>query len=77
MKRTYHIHGMTCNGCQDNVEDTLLKLEGVSMASVDIEKAEVIIENSEVTVIKSNLLGIVKSKKLGKAAISLPFKVNN
>ena len=44
MKHTYHIHGMTCNGCRGHVEDTLSKVKGVSKASVDLEKAEATIE---------------------------------
>ncbi|KAA2217443.1 heavy-metal-associated domain-containing protein [Maribacter flavus] len=44
MKHTYHIQGMTCNGCRTHVEETLSKIEGVRNASVDLEKAEAIIE---------------------------------
>ncbi len=44
MKHTYHIHGMTCNGCRSHVEETLSKVKGVSKASVDLEKAEAAIE---------------------------------
>jgi Cu2+-exporting ATPase len=35
---------MTCNGCRGHVEKTLSKVEGVSTASVDLEKAEATIE---------------------------------
>ncbi len=44
MKHTYHIHGMTCNGCRSHVEETLSKVEGVSNATVNLEKAEATIE---------------------------------
>lgn len=44
MKRTYHIHGMTCNGCRKHVEETLSKVEGVNMVSVDLEKTEATIQ---------------------------------
>lgn len=44
MKHTYHIHGMTCNGCRGHVEKTLSQVDGVSHASVDLEKAEATIE---------------------------------
>lgn len=44
MKHTYHIHGMTCNGCRTHVEETLYKVEGVSKATVNLEKAEATIE---------------------------------
>ncbi|MGJ8667581.1 MAG: heavy metal translocating P-type ATPase [Patiriisocius sp.] len=44
MKHTYHIHGMTCNGCRSHVEQTLSKVEGVTNAIVNLEKAEATIE---------------------------------
>jgi len=44
MKHTYHIHGMSCNGCRSHVESTLSKVEGVIGASVDLQKEEAIIE---------------------------------
>ncbi len=44
MKHTYQILGMTCNGCRKHVEETLSKVEGVSKVSVDLDKAEAIIE---------------------------------
>ena len=44
MKHTYQIHGMTCNGCRTHVETTLQKVDGVISASVDLEKAEAVIE---------------------------------
>ncbi|MFD1162892.1 heavy metal translocating P-type ATPase [Hwangdonia seohaensis] len=44
MTHTYHIHGMTCNGCRSHVEDILSKVEGVSEATVNLEKAEATIE---------------------------------
>ena len=44
MKHTYKIHGMTCNGCRSHVEKTLSEIEGVSKASVNLEKAEAVIE---------------------------------
>lgn len=44
MKHTYHIHGMTCNGCRNHVEETLSKVKGVSNVTVDLEKAEATIE---------------------------------
>lgn len=40
MNHTYYIHGMTCNGCRSHVEETLLKVEGVSIVDVHLEKAE-------------------------------------
>lgn len=40
MKHTYHIHGMTCNGCRNHLEQTLSKVEGVTGVSVYLEKEE-------------------------------------
>ena len=44
MTHTYHIHGMTCTGCRTHVEETLSKVEGVTNATVNLEKAEATIE---------------------------------
>ncbi|WP_297696161.1 heavy metal translocating P-type ATPase [uncultured Eudoraea sp.] len=44
MKHTYHIHGMTCNGCKTHVEEALQNVEGVTVVTVDLEKAVVAIE---------------------------------
>lgn len=47
MTHTYKVTGMTCNGCRNHVEETLSKVQGVSKATVNLEKAEVIIEMEE------------------------------
>lgn len=44
MKHTYHIHGMTCDGCRAHVEEILSKIKGVSQATVNLKKAEATIE---------------------------------
>jgi len=44
MKHTFHIHGMTCNGCRRHVEETLSKVKGVTNATVDLVTAEATIE---------------------------------
>jgi len=44
MTHTYAISGMTCNGCRNHVEQTLSRVEGVTKASVNLEKAEATIE---------------------------------
>ncbi len=44
MKHTYHIHGMTCNGCRSHVEDVLAKVSSVTKVIVNLEKAEATIE---------------------------------
>ncbi|TLP74114.1 heavy metal translocating P-type ATPase [Maribacter sp. ACAM166] len=51
MKHTYHIQGMTCNGCRSHVEETLSKVKGVSKATVNLEKEEATIEmDSHITI---------------------------
>ncbi len=44
MKHTYHIHGMTCNGCRGHVEAILSNIDGVTNATVNLEKTEAVIE---------------------------------
>jgi len=44
MKHTFHIQGMTCNGCRSHVEQTLSKVKGVINATVDLASAEATIE---------------------------------
>ncbi|WP_339706872.1 heavy metal translocating P-type ATPase [uncultured Kriegella sp.] len=44
MNKTYHIHGMSCSGCSAHVKQTLANIEGVANASVDLVKAEAILE---------------------------------
>ncbi|GAA3603029.1 cation transporter [Flavivirga amylovorans] len=46
MTHTYAITGMTCNGCRTSVEDKLNTVSGVLNATVDLEKAEALIEMS-------------------------------
>ena len=70
MKHTYQITGMTCNGCRSHVEKTLQEVEGVKNASVDLEKAEAVIEmkgHIPVEVFESAL-----QKEDGKYHISVP-----
>lgn len=44
MKKTYHIQGIKCNGCCSHLEEVLSKVNGVTKAAVDLEKAEAVIE---------------------------------
>ena len=53
MKHTYTIAGMTCNGCRAHVEKTLANVEGVTNASVDLAKAEAILEMDKHIPLKS------------------------
>ena len=53
MTHTYHIYGMTCNGCRNHVEQTLSKIEGVTNATINLEKAEATIEmESHIPIVK-------------------------
>ena len=70
MKHSYHIHGMTCNGCRSHVEETLSKVEDVTGVAVDLEKAEATIQ-------MENLISINKfqealKKEGGAYSIHLP-----
>lgn len=47
MEKTYHIEGMTCNGCRSHVQKALNEVEGVTLASVDLVKAEALINSSQ------------------------------
>ena len=44
MIHTYDITGMTCNGCRTHVEKVLSEVEGVSKATVSLEKKEAVVE---------------------------------
>ncbi|CAN5241697.1 heavy metal translocating P-type ATPase [soil metagenome] len=44
MKHTYQIHGMTCNGCRNHVENALNNVEDVTKAAVDLQREEAVIE---------------------------------
>ena len=45
MKKTYTVEGMTCNGCRNHVEKSLLNVAGVADVSVDLKDGEAIIES--------------------------------
>jgi len=44
MEHTYHIHGMTCEGCKNHVANALSKVEGVIDVKINLEKAEATIK---------------------------------
>ncbi|WP_074406239.1 heavy metal translocating P-type ATPase [Aquimarina megaterium] len=70
MKHIYKISGMTCNGCRGHVEHILDTMDGVISASVDLEKAEAIIETEEhisLTVFQERL-----AREGGRYGIYLP-----
>lgn len=44
MQHTYHIKGMTCNGCRTDVENRLNNIDGVSNAEVSLENEQAVID---------------------------------
>jgi Cu2+-exporting ATPase len=44
MTNTYVVYGMSCNNCRAHVEEALKKVDGVTAVSVDLQKAEAVIE---------------------------------
>jgi len=44
MTHTYSVYGMSCNNCRAHVEEALKKVNGVTGVSVDLMKAEAVIE---------------------------------
>ena len=48
MTQTYHIQGMTCNGCKDSVTRAFLSLEGVHQVHVDLEKGTALLTTASV-----------------------------
>ena len=70
MNHAYQIQGMTCDGCRTHVEKALSKVEGVNSVSVDLQKAEAVIEmKSHIPIEK--LQEALKSTG-GNYSISLP-----
>ena len=47
MKHTYHIEGMSCNGCRNHVESMLKKQKGVVDARVDLAEKKAVVEVDE------------------------------
>ncbi|MEZ8002913.1 MAG: heavy-metal-associated domain-containing protein, partial [Patiriisocius sp.] len=58
---TYHIQGMTCNGCKDSVTRAFQSLEGVSQVHVDLEKGTALLTTA--SVIQTKLLKEVLPSK--------------
>ena len=48
MTQTYHIQGMTCNGCKDSVTRAFQSLEGVCQVHVDLEKGTALLTTASV-----------------------------
>lgn len=45
MKKTYEVQGMTCNGCRNHVERSILNVAGVADVSVDLKNAQATVES--------------------------------
>ena len=71
-KQTYHIQGMTCNGCRSHVQHELQEVEGVLTAEVDLEKAEATLTSSEP--IPFDKLEAALAKYEGRYSIHQPGK---
>ena len=61
MTQTYHIQGMTCNGCKDSVTRAFQSLEGVYQVHVDLEKGTALLTTA--SVIQTKLLKEVLPSK--------------
>ena len=61
MTQTYHIQGMTCNGCKDSVTRAFQSLEGVHQVHVDLEKGTALLTTA--SVIQTKLLKEVLPSK--------------
>ena len=44
MRHTYSVYGMSCNNCRAHVEEALKKVDGITGVTVDLQKAEAVIE---------------------------------
>lgn len=70
MKHTYSISGMSCNGCRTHVEEALKNTEGVTNVSVDLQKAEAVIDMQSHIPLEKLQEALKKSG--GNYGISLP-----
>jgi copper chaperone CopZ len=59
MKTTYHINGMTCDGCSKTITKLLSKVQGVQEAKVSLQEksAEITHENVPLSALKIALRG--------------------
>ncbi len=75
IEHTYHVEGMTCNGCRTHVENILNNVEGVNNASVDLKTGSALISmNKHVPL---NKLQDALQSDGGKYRISQPKKKTN
>ncbi len=72
MKHTYQIQGMSCDGCKKHVEKALSAVEGITSVTVDLKKAEAIIEMQQHISLEKLQQALKDSG--GNYSISLPGK---
>src|ERR1035437_3123750 len=70
MKHTYKIQGMSCNGCKTHVEKALSTVEGVNSVTIDLQKAEAVIEMKSHIPLEKFQIALKNSD--GNYGISLP-----
>ena len=70
MIHTYSVYGMSCNNCRAHVEEALKKVDGVTHISVNLSKAEAVIE-MESHIPLETFQGALKNEG-GNYSISLP-----
>jgi Cu2+-exporting ATPase len=73
MTHTYVVYGMSCNNCRAHVEEALKKVDGVTGVSVDLQKAEAVIEME--SHIELEKFREALKKEGGNYGISLPGDV--
>lgn len=57
---TFQVSGMSCEGCERNVRESLEALEGVSSATANREVGEVRVEHEDGTVDDADLGGAIE-----------------
>ncbi|MEP1141419.1 MAG: heavy metal translocating P-type ATPase [Balneola sp.] len=75
MKHTYHIEGMSCNGCKNHVTEALSGLEKVTSVSVSLEQHSAEIEMKEHVELEKFQEAL--DKLSGKYSISMPGSHNH
>lgn len=68
--RSYRVGGMSCNGCRAHVQDTLSRVPGVRAASVDLARAEAVVETEHPIALETFRKALAASG--GRYTIDLP-----
>ena|GEM_PF-2633782 len=61
MKERFHITGMTCSSCSNYIEKTMIKLDGVKFANVNLLSNSLIVEYDEKIIKNKKIINTVKS----------------